>query len=356
MPKLTIHQEGADAEYAVGQEPVVLGRSSSCAVPLRDERASREHCRIEHANGKWYAVDLDSSNGTFLDGAKIRRQELRDGSVIQIGKVRLTFSLEKQGAAPAVPPSSGQPPAGMVLRAVGGPCDGQTFTISKPVTRIGRSRKNDIVLEDGAVSKYHAELVIDAKGMARVTDRNSRNGVKVNDVRIRERDLDDGDQIAIGTTVLHFAREGAKAAPAPEASAAPPKPKTGLAAALTTRVKILAAVVGVILIIGVIVKSTEAPVRKPEVHEGNLLEANPSFEEELRAGNSNWLVVRAGRAERDHVRLLRHRSDALRVLRDCVTAAGELARAGPARAGRRGLSGHRDDLRRGVGCDMFRRL
>ncbi len=300
MPKLTIHQEGAKVEHVLGQNPVVIGRSSSCTIPVRDERASREHCRIEHDQGKWFVVDLNSSNGTLLDGVRITRQELRDGAVIQIGHARVVFSLGAEEAAPVATATLPPLPAGIVLRAVGGPCDGQTFAISKSVTRIGRNRKNDIVLEDGAVSKRHAEIVVDVKGTARIIDQNSRNGVKVNGVRVRERDLDNGDQIAIGKTVLHFVREGAKAAPPPEAPGVPTpaKPKAGLAAVFTMRVKILAAVVGGILVVGLIVKSTETPVRKPELHPDNLLEANPSFEDGQGAAAADWAAAK-GRAERD---------------------------------------------------------
>jgi DNA-binding NtrC family response regulator len=69
----------------------VLGRADSCDVALPFERISRIHCVVEHRGDRWQVVDR-SRNGTFLNGKAVeRRQELRDGDVIQVGEATVRF-------------------------------------------------------------------------------------------------------------------------------------------------------------------------------------------------------------------------------------------------------------------------
>ncbi|MBL9106736.1 MAG: sigma 54-interacting transcriptional regulator [Myxococcales bacterium] len=58
---------------------VVLGRCSSPALALDDARISREHCAVAHDGASWSIRDLDSRNGTFVDGARSRGEALRIG-------------------------------------------------------------------------------------------------------------------------------------------------------------------------------------------------------------------------------------------------------------------------------------
>jgi hypothetical protein len=65
-----------------------FGRSSKCDLVLPDESqsVSRHHGRFEVEGGKVTVVDLGSSNGVFVNGAKVEKQELADGDAILIGK------------------------------------------------------------------------------------------------------------------------------------------------------------------------------------------------------------------------------------------------------------------------------
>ena len=51
--------------------PVTLGRSSTCDLSIPDANASREHCQLLPRDGKWFVRDLDSRNGTYIDGRRI---------------------------------------------------------------------------------------------------------------------------------------------------------------------------------------------------------------------------------------------------------------------------------------------
>jgi hypothetical protein len=100
------------------------------------------------------------------------------------------------------PPASGGT-AELVLLANGG--DAHTYKLDTDVTGIGRMTECDIVLEDSGASRRHAEVRRDGDRFV-VADLGSTNGTLVNEAAITERELEDGDRITIGRTVLEFRR------------------------------------------------------------------------------------------------------------------------------------------------------
>jgi DNA-binding NtrC family response regulator len=77
-------------------EGVTIGRPGSADVALEDPFVSALHVRIEARGGRWHAVDLGSTNGTFLGGARIERAELPLGVPIGVGEAEIR--LEAAGA------------------------------------------------------------------------------------------------------------------------------------------------------------------------------------------------------------------------------------------------------------------
>jgi pSer/pThr/pTyr-binding forkhead associated (FHA) protein len=72
-----------------GATPVEIGRGAS-GVALKDSEASRRHARLESRDGIAYIVDLDSRNGTFLNGRLVDEPiEVRTGDAIDVGTTRL---------------------------------------------------------------------------------------------------------------------------------------------------------------------------------------------------------------------------------------------------------------------------
>ena len=75
----------------LGEEPTRLGRHSDCEIVLNDPRASRRHAEI-HPSGHGYAIrDLESMNGTRVNGRAVQDQALADGDEIGIGSTLLVF-------------------------------------------------------------------------------------------------------------------------------------------------------------------------------------------------------------------------------------------------------------------------
>lgn len=85
---LTIIGGGAvGTVVSLGRVPVVLGRGEPCELRFDDPCVSYVHAQIERANGRFYVRDMNSTNGTFVNGVPVTvPRELSDGDRIQIGR------------------------------------------------------------------------------------------------------------------------------------------------------------------------------------------------------------------------------------------------------------------------------
>jgi hypothetical protein len=81
--------ERPDGTRVALADGLTLGRGDDNAVKLRDARASRRHARIVADGTGWSVEDLGSSNGTFVDGAQVRRSRLDRGQTLTIGDTPL---------------------------------------------------------------------------------------------------------------------------------------------------------------------------------------------------------------------------------------------------------------------------
>ena len=62
----------------------MIGRSSGCELVLADDTVSRRHAELFIEDGRWLLRDLDSSNGTWLNGRRIVEAEVRPGDVLHL--------------------------------------------------------------------------------------------------------------------------------------------------------------------------------------------------------------------------------------------------------------------------------
>src|SRR5689334_2507482 len=70
-------------------EPVCVGADPANEVVLDDRHVSAFHCRLHQHAGRWLVTDLGSTNGTFLDGARVAEAELDAGARIRLGSHEL---------------------------------------------------------------------------------------------------------------------------------------------------------------------------------------------------------------------------------------------------------------------------
>jgi hypothetical protein len=83
--------------HALEGGKVVLGRSKDSDIQVEDANVSRRHAELRREGATWWLVDLDSTNGTELNGKRVQRSKLSDGDTITLGGTDLTFAKRKAG-------------------------------------------------------------------------------------------------------------------------------------------------------------------------------------------------------------------------------------------------------------------
>src|SRR5262249_46634583 len=87
-------------QHAFEGTSVVVGRHGDCHIVLDNPGASRTHCEISCEDGVTWVNDLGSSNGTFLNGKSIEKEQLHDGDRLTVGKFELHVTLPKTAPEP----------------------------------------------------------------------------------------------------------------------------------------------------------------------------------------------------------------------------------------------------------------
>jgi len=111
--------------FADLQTPITIGREEENAIQLNDERVSRFHAKVQHDDGRIILTDLDSTNGTRVNGHPVQMRVLQLGDQIAIGRCLLIYGSREQiiehfgaEAGTASPSPSGlSDPAGQTLAA-----------------------------------------------------------------------------------------------------------------------------------------------------------------------------------------------------------------------------------------------
>src|SRR5580693_7363277 len=80
---------------------VTIGREATNAVPIADPSVSRKHCLLSGQDGRFLVRDLDSRNGTLVNGAGVEEQWLQHGDEIAAGDSSFLFLLQDEETAPA---------------------------------------------------------------------------------------------------------------------------------------------------------------------------------------------------------------------------------------------------------------
>ncbi|MFB7249572.1 FHA domain-containing protein [Microbacterium sp. NPDC056234] len=83
----------AGLEIPLGSEPMTIGRSSESGLVIRDDYTSSHHARLMLRGGTWTIQDLDSTNGTYLDGKRLSGGPAAIGIGIPVKVGATTFEL-----------------------------------------------------------------------------------------------------------------------------------------------------------------------------------------------------------------------------------------------------------------------
>lgn len=126
--------------------------------------------------------------------------------------ILLVVLLMQRGANAAKSQSQSAPAAAVSLKGLAylvleQDSDQIPYPLSSATFRIGRLADNDLMIKDSSVSRHHAEIRRRRDGGFQVFDLDSMNGVFVNGTKVRESDLNQGDQLDVGDVRISFSDE-----------------------------------------------------------------------------------------------------------------------------------------------------
>jgi hypothetical protein len=83
--------------HELDKRRVTIGRSKDCDIQVADPNVSRRHAEVRQEGSAHWVVDLDSTNGTEVNGRRLKRAKLRPGDTITVGSTELVFRREPGG-------------------------------------------------------------------------------------------------------------------------------------------------------------------------------------------------------------------------------------------------------------------
>ena len=84
-------------QHEIEKRRVVIGRSKDADIQVEDPNVSRRHAEVRQEGAAYWVVDLDSTNGTEINGRRLKRAKLRPGDTITVGSTELVFRRESGG-------------------------------------------------------------------------------------------------------------------------------------------------------------------------------------------------------------------------------------------------------------------
>jgi len=217
---------------------LILGRRPECDVVISAKSVSGRHCQLDFIDGIWRVVDLDSHNGTGVDGRRCRKARIMPGQVLHVAKQRFHIDYPQPGQQPQEaddlalqllqgsdpnadtlatvmqtpaeqatsskprhtgPPSSepysadsGDGPLGTLLPAGGGkpmPLPGDDLIL-------GRSRRCDVRIHSSTVSSRHCRMQF-ISGYWVIEDLGSSNGIRVDGIRFHRKCVMPGAELSL---------------------------------------------------------------------------------------------------------------------------------------------------------------
>src|SRR5882724_4584597 len=83
------------ATFPLASEEITIGRESASSISLNHASVSRRHCLIRREHDDFKVFDLDSYNGTFVNGIPVKEQTLIHADQLRIGSIELLFLTEE---------------------------------------------------------------------------------------------------------------------------------------------------------------------------------------------------------------------------------------------------------------------
>ena len=210
---------GKEARVTVRGSQFAIGRGPENDLILSDPSVSRSHLLIRFEQGAYVAQDLESRNGTMVNGRAITSAPLTGGESLRLGEVALRFireaddgvieaEAEEGGGETTIVKVAQLPPSyqrtGLLgwFDVVSGRLSGMRIDLTQTKMLIGRT-KGDVVIDDPKISREHGSIEWTTDGFL-YADLGSTNGSFVNHLPVSSHLLKHGDVLRLGETELRL--------------------------------------------------------------------------------------------------------------------------------------------------------
>ena len=211
--------------YELTAESVAIGRESSNCIQLHDTEASRQHVELRKVESSYEVVDLESSNGTYVNNDRIVSHVLQNGDRLEIGRTRMIFTAsepddtgKQQLDVNIVYPEAGAG-ASRIVSSLHQSEESQLFQTAEPSESawLARARSNLQVMYRTALAVSHTldidqlllrimELIFEwveaDRGCIMLMD--SETDLLRPAVRYNRHDTGTGDKLSISQTILDY--------------------------------------------------------------------------------------------------------------------------------------------------------
>ena len=221
MPKMIVSIDGVVIrEVQVTKDRTSVGRRPYNDVVIDNLAVSGEHAVLQMSGNEVYLEDLNSTNGTFVNGKAVKKQLLNDSDMVEIGKYKIKYVNEASSgavdkaimslsraaelsSASSTPPAAGLPPMGefgsggaAAIKVLSGAAAGREVALVKVVTTIGKPG-----LAVAAITKRpNGFVVVHVEGSSQPT----LNGASIGTEPVL---LTHGDVLELAGTKMQFVQQ-----------------------------------------------------------------------------------------------------------------------------------------------------
>ncbi|MGF1643737.1 MAG: FHA domain-containing protein [Thiotrichales bacterium] len=141
MPRVLLVSDNAVlAEYSLDKETIKIGRVANNDIPIESMAVSSQHCKIVTVDGDSFLEDLGSTNGTYVNGKKVRKHALDHGDLITIGTHLLRYDRNDAADGNSTDTSTEQTTKPIArLKIISGRNAGRELPIAKKMTTLGEA-------------------------------------------------------------------------------------------------------------------------------------------------------------------------------------------------------------------------
>jgi pSer/pThr/pTyr-binding forkhead associated (FHA) protein len=198
MPKMIISMDGVVInEVQLSKDRTSLGRRPYNDIVIDNLSVSGEHAVLQMSGNEVFIEDLNSTNGTYVNGRTVKKQMLNNEDIIEIGKYRIQYAHEAGSYALSglvgLTPVANAEAGTAVIRVISGAAAGREVHLLKVVTTIGKPG-----IAVAAITKRpHGFVIAHMEGDKKTI----LNGVPVGSEPIA---MKNGDMIELAGTQMQF--------------------------------------------------------------------------------------------------------------------------------------------------------